>query len=97
MQFLLLCSLQIACLSAAFADSYRCGQKLIHVGDTAREVLRTCGEPRYKDRGEERIEVNGISRNASVQRWYYKKSGLSLERVVLIYKGRVRGIEVGSR
>lgn len=83
--------------SPLFADSYRCGQKLIRVGDTKRDVLRTCGEPDYKDRGIEQIKIDGTTRSTSVQRWYYKKSRRSLERVVLIYKGRVRGIEVGSR
>jgi hypothetical protein len=80
-----------------FADSYRCGRKLIRTGDSAADVLRICGEPRYKDRGNERIKVDGSWQSARVERWYYQKSSRSLERVVLIHQGEVRGIDTGSR
>jgi hypothetical protein len=79
------------------ADSFRCGRKLIKTGDSTSDLIRVCGEPRHKDRGEEKIKVKGVVKNTSVQRWYYKKSSRSLERVVLIYKGRVSAIEVGER
>ena len=79
------------------ADSFRCGRKLISTGDSASELLRVCGEPLYKDRGSEKIKVNGISRDTRVERWYYKKSSRSLEHAILVYKGSVVGVEVGSR
>jgi hypothetical protein len=79
------------------ADSFRCGRKLISTGDSASELLRVCGEPRYKDRGNEKIKVNGISQDTRVERWYYKKSSRSLEHAILVYKGSVVGVEVGSR
>ena len=79
------------------ADSYRCGRKLIHSGDSTSEVLRVCGEPHFKDRGVERIEIDGVRKDIRVHRWYYRKSRRSLEHVVLIYRGRVRGIEVRGR
>jgi len=81
----------------SFADSYRCGRKLIRTGDSSRDVLRVCGKPIYKDRGNERIRLEGVNRDTRVERWYYKKSSRSLEHVVLIYKGKVAAIEVGSR
>jgi hypothetical protein len=79
------------------ADSYRCGRKLISTGDSASTLLRVCGEPRYKDRGNEQIKVNGISKNTRVERWYYKKSSRSIEHAILLYKGSVVAVEVGSR
>ena len=79
------------------ADSYRCGRKLITTGDSTSDLLRVCGEPRYKDRGNEIIKVNGISKNTRVERWFYKKSSRSLEHAILIYKGSVVGVEVGNR
>jgi len=79
------------------ADSFRCGRKLINTGDSASDVLRVCGEPRYKDRGNEKIKVNGASKNTRVERWYYKKSSRSLEHAILIYKGSVVAIEIGNR
>jgi hypothetical protein len=79
------------------ADSFRCGRKLIKTGDSTGDVIRVCGEPRHKDRGKEKIKLNGVVKNTSVQRWYYKKNSRSLEHIVLIYQGRVKSIEVGER
>ena len=79
------------------ADSFRCGRKLIKTGDSTGDLIRVCGEPRHKDRGKEKITLNGVVKNTSVQRWYYKKNTRSLEHVVLIYQGRVKSIEVGKR
>jgi hypothetical protein len=86
-----------ASLATAAADSYRCGRKLVRTGDTASDVLRVCGEPRYKDRGKETLRHQGSAQKLSVERWYYKKSRRSLEHVVLLHRGRVVAIEVGSR
>ena len=85
------------CGSDLSADSFRCGRKLIKTGDTTGDVIRVCGEPWYKDRGKEQIKLNGVVKNASVQRWYYKKNSRSLEHIVLIHQGRVKSIEVGDR
>jgi hypothetical protein len=95
------CALVIAALWAlcaeAQADSYRCGRKLIRTGDSAAEVLRVCGTPGYKDRGQQTLRLGGAEKNANVERWYYKQSRRSLEHVVLLHKGRVVAIEVGAR
>jgi hypothetical protein len=79
------------------ADSFRCGRKLVSVGDSAGDLARACGEPRYKDRGKETLRVNGVSGEMSVERWYYKKSARSLEHIVVIHKGRVVAVQVGHR
>jgi len=79
------------------ADSYRCGRKIIRNGDSTAELLRRCGQPVFKDRGFETVRVAGSLQKARVERWYYKKSSRSLGRVVLIYRGRVVGIQVEGR
>jgi len=84
-------------VSELSADSFRCGRQLINTGDSASEVLRVCGEPHYKDRGNEIIKIDGLSKNTRVERWYYKKSSRSLEHAILVYKGSVVGVEVGDR
>jgi hypothetical protein len=87
----------LALCAEAQADSYRCGRKLIRTGDSAADVLRVCGEPGYKDRGQETLRLGAAEKKASVERWYYRQSRRSLEHVVLLHKGRVVAIEVGSR
>ena len=79
------------------ADSYRCGRNIVRDGDTVSRLLSVCGEPRFKDSGSSKIEVDGVRRKTRVQRWYYKKGSRDLERIVLIYDGKIAAIEVGGR
>jgi hypothetical protein len=81
----------------AAADSYRCGRKLIQSGDSSATVLRLCGEPRHRERGQESVRINGARQVVSVERWYYKKGTRSLERIVVMYQGKVISINVGAR
>ena len=82
---------------AIYADSYRCGRKLVREGDSTARLLAQCGQPRFKDSGTEKIRINGALTSKRVQRWYYKKSNLSLERIVLIYSGNIVDIKTGDR
>jgi len=93
---ILFCSLALFAQELS-ADSFRCGRKLVSVGDSAGGLVRVCGEPIHKDRGKETIKVNGVAKETSVERWYYKKSSRSLEHVIIIYKGRVAAVELGHR
>ncbi|MEM7427375.1 MAG: DUF2845 domain-containing protein [Pseudomonadota bacterium] len=43
------------------ADSLRCGDRLIKVGDTKYKVLQRCGQPNYR----ERLPPYGIERQYS--------------------------------
>jgi hypothetical protein len=79
------------------SDSYRCGSKLVRTGDHSGTVLKICGVPRHKDRGREVVKVEGRQKEVSVERWYYQKSANSLERIVLIHRGKVVAIETGGR
>jgi hypothetical protein len=79
------------------ADSFRCGRKLISVGDSAGELARACGEPQHKERGKESLRVNGVSKDTRVELWYYKKSARSLEHIIVINKGRIAAVQVGHR
>jgi hypothetical protein len=93
---ILLCCLALF-TQALPADSFRCGRKLVSVGDSVGGLARVCGEPDHKDRGKETISVNGVAKEVSVERWYYKKSSRSLEHVIIIHKGRVAAVELGNR
>ena len=79
------------------SDSFRCGSKVIRTGDTPGEVMDRCGAPLHKDRGYGDVYVDSSRQSVRVERWYYKNSKRSLGRTVLIYKGKVVGIETGGR
>jgi len=89
-------ALLVLCQDVA-ADGIRCGRKLVHVGDSAGELRRACGEPIHRDRGRQIVSVRGVKQETRVERWYYKRSSRSLEHVVMIYQGKVVAVEVGSR
>ena len=84
-------------LRESSADSYRCGRKLIRSGDAPADVLRVCGQPQRKDRAHQTVNLNGARKSLPVERWYYKQHRRSLEHAVVIYRGRVVAIQVGSR
>lgn len=79
------------------ADSYRCGRRIVRDGDSVEQLLALCGEPRSKNSTSSTIKVDGVYKQARVQRWHYKKGSRSLEHIVLIYRGKIAAIEVGSR
>lgn len=47
--------------STAYADTFRCGQKLVREGDTKAEVLIRCGEPLTKDASRTLVGVNKVT------------------------------------
>jgi len=50
-----------------------------------------------KDSGHETVRLAEGRKNVRVERWRYKKSSRSLERIVMIYRGRVVAIDTGQR
>ena len=79
------------------ADSFRCGRKVVRSGDAQSTVLAVCGEPQRKDTAQEAIWTGSTQKTVRVNRWYYKSSSRKLERVVLLYQGKVIAVETGGR
>jgi hypothetical protein len=80
-----------------WADSFRCGRKVVRTGDSPADLLQRCGKPRHKDKGYENVREKGRQNRVRVERWYYKKSSRRLEQIVLIHRGRIVAIDNGSR
>lgn len=93
---LLLAGLTLFC-DGLSADSYRCGRKLIRSGDSTADVLRVCGEPAYRDRGRQSIELNGTRTQAAVERWFYRQGKRSLPHIIILHRGKVVAIEANGR
>jgi len=84
LRWLLLMTLAFSTLAHAF-DTYRVGSRLIHVGDSASELVALIGEPVYK----EPIETG---RGGYVgERWQYNLDGKTVS--FTIRGGRVDRIE----
>jgi ribosomal protein S8E len=95
--FFMACLLVMSLIDTAIADSFRCGRKVVHTGDSPGDLLQNCGEPRYKDKGYENTRAQGSQKKVRVERWYYKKNSRSLEQIVVIHKGRIIAINTGQR
>lgn len=81
----------------AFADSFRCGRKVIRSGDSPATLMRYCGEPSYRGRGYADVDTGDGQRQVKVEQWHYKLGERSLEHIVYVYRGRIVGVEVGRR
>lgn len=83
--------------STAWADSFRCGRKVVTTGDTEEAVRARCGDPQRTDSGTEALWLPEGHQRVRVERWYYKAGDKRLERIVLLYRGRVVAVRTGSR
>jgi hypothetical protein len=84
-------------ICTAEADTFRCGSKVVSTGDSSSAVIQNCGKPLNKDKGYEVVRLKEGRKKVRVERWRYKKSSRSLERIVMIYRGRVVAIDTGQR
>jgi len=94
------CLLALACWlpsGYAEADSFRCGRKVVRSGDAQAQLLSACGEPQRRDSGQEELWTGASQKTVKVQRWYYKTSGRKLERVVVLYQGKIVAVQTGGR
>ncbi len=81
----------------ALADSFRCGTQVVRSGDEESALVKACGEPLRRDSAKERVGSGSSQKTVRVQRWYYKRSGRKLERVVMLYDGKIIAVRTGGR
>lgn len=93
----LLALVGIVLAEALAADSMRCGRALVRTGDSPAALLERCGEPSYRGRGNAEVQTDEGLRRVKVERWHYKRDARSLERIVLVYRGEIVGVETGRR
>jgi Protein of unknown function (DUF2845) len=87
-------------MAPAWAESFRCGQRIATEDMTVEELLETCGAP--DDKQVEVIDVYGpnvhgggnVKRGTStVEKWTYDRGSQSFAMVVTIVDGKIKGIE----
>ena len=80
-----------------FADSFRCGRKVVRNGDSSGDLMQKCGEPQSRDSAQEELWLDRSQKKVRVERWHYKQGSSTLARVVLVYQGKVVGVRTGNR
>jgi hypothetical protein len=87
----------LAALTPAFAEGFRCGQRIATPDMTVEELLEACGEPTTKT--VEEIDVHGpgvhgagnVKRGTvTVETWTYDRGSQSFDMVVTIEDGRIK-------
>jgi hypothetical protein len=71
--FLLAACLLAAAMPAARADTLRCGQRLVSLGDLVAQVLDSCGAPAHRNLIPPALAPNGLPREGAVtvEDWTY--------------------------
>jgi hypothetical protein len=72
----------------SWAQSIRCGNELVRVGDPTIELLQRCGEPDLK----ELLNTDGLI----VERWTYNCGSLRFMRIITLKGGVVQRIELAD-
>lgn len=85
--------LLLAVLPSAYADSWRCGQRLVKTGDSPAAVRTRCGEPEFRDRVRISIREQGKRQTVSAQRWFYRQGRRRYGKHLIFYAGELRRIE----
>jgi hypothetical protein len=89
--FLILTALFTLFPGFAQAESFKCGDKFVSIGDSKAVVLLRCGEPFF-------AEVISADDERKVEQWTYRKSQKgSFLRILTFSGGRLVDIKVGER
>src|SRR5256885_14564839 len=87
-------ALLIAFAAPAQADDFRCGQRLVSVGETTGEVALKCGPPTAADR---RVETGrargGGCRSTVIDTWTYDRGPTSFIRILTFVDGKLERVE----
>ena len=93
MSRLLLCILLVLVSVNTYADSFRCGRKLVKVGESSNALMKKCGEPVRKISSKETIRDHGRQSRVAVSNWVYQRTGKK-DMIVSVRGGMVIKIQV---
>ena len=70
------------------ADSFRCGRKLVKVGESSNALLKKCGSPTRKYSARSVLSDHGRQRAIGVSNWVYERRG-KRDMIVSVHGGTV--------
>ncbi|MFA3791934.1 DUF2845 domain-containing protein [Aliiglaciecola sp. SL4] len=79
---------------SVYADTLRCGSKLIKIGDSTLNVMLTCGEPTYKEDLSSHQEKH---HSVKVERFLYMQPKGKFHKILEFHDGVLITIENGPR
>ena len=88
MNRLLLVVLIMLVSAYATADSFRCGRKVVKLGESSNALIKKCGNPVRKYSSKEVLKAQGRQKHLGVSNWVYKRRGKK-DMIVSIRSGTV--------
>lgn len=89
----LVLALCVMLCGSACADSFRCGRKLVTVGDSANVLLKKCGAPVRKYSAREILSSSSGQQAVGVSNWVYQRKGRK-DMIVSVRGGAVVGMRL---
>lgn len=80
-------------VNTADAGSFRCGRKLVKVGESSNALVKKCGAPTRKYSARETVSENGRQRATAVSNWVYQRKGKK-DMIVSVRGGTVVRLQV---
>ena len=93
MRTLLLFTLFILLTNNIFADSFRCGRKVVKAGDSGNLLIKKCGKPAIKFSSKQMSTDRGRLSNVLVSNWVYERHGKK-DMIVSVRNGAIVNIQV---
>jgi len=90
---LLLLLLLVALSGQVDADSFRCGRKLVKLGESSNALLKKCGSPVRKYSGKETVSDQGRQLRVAVSNWVYERRGKK-DMIVSVRSGTVIKLQI---
>ena len=75
------------------AGSFRCGRKLVKLGESSNALVKKCGSPVRKYSGKETVSDQGRQLRVGVSNWVYERRGKK-DMIVSVRSGTVIKIHV---
>jgi hypothetical protein len=96
MRAVTLCWLLMASANARADDSWRCGDRIVTVGESWTEVLEKCGQPTSVKRRWESSRPRGRPLRRPVDDWTYDRGPNEFVRILTFADGILRSVETGD-
>jgi hypothetical protein len=93
MNRLLLVVLIILVSIPATADSFRCGRKVVKLGESSNALIKKCGNPVRKYSSKEVLNDQGHQKSLGVSNWVYERRGKK-DMIVSIRSGTVMKLQL---
>ena len=93
MSRLLLCILLVLVSVNTSADSFRCGRKIVILGESSNALVKKCGSPARKYSSKEILNTQGRQQSMSVSNWVYERRGKK-DMIVSVRSGTVMKLQI---